>query len=130
MSDQHHAPAALPPVPIVQKAGWSPEPVWTGAENFASTGIASPDRPARSESLCRLSYPGPSKMYCVHSNSVPIRTHELPSLRNTSTLQDTKRTGAEIGLGENNPPLGFHTEGKVLYVCSSRNCYRPATFSS
>jgi hypothetical protein len=30
-----------------------------GAENLAPTGIQSPDRPARSESLYRLSYPGP-----------------------------------------------------------------------
>jgi len=35
------------PVPIVQEAGWCPEPVWTGAENLAiPTGIQSPDRPA------------------------------------------------------------------------------------
>ena len=43
-------------VPIVQEAGWAPGPVWTGAENLASTGILSPDRPARSQSLYRLSY--------------------------------------------------------------------------
>ena len=24
------------PVPIVQEAGWAPEPVWTGAENLAT----------------------------------------------------------------------------------------------
>jgi hypothetical protein len=30
-----------------------------GAENLVSTGIRSPDRPARRESLYRLSYPGP-----------------------------------------------------------------------
>jgi len=36
------------PVPIVQKAGWAPGPVWTGAENLVPTGIRSPDRPARS----------------------------------------------------------------------------------
>ena len=46
------------PLPIVQEAGWAPGPVWTGAENLASTGIRSPDRPARSESPCRLNYPG------------------------------------------------------------------------
>ena len=34
-------------------------PVWPGAENLAFTGIRSPDRPARSGSLYRLSYPGP-----------------------------------------------------------------------
>ena len=43
------------PVPIVQEAGWAPEPVWTGAENLPSTGIRSPDRPARSQSH-RLRY--------------------------------------------------------------------------
>jgi hypothetical protein len=47
------------PVRIVQKAGWAPRPVWTAAENLAPTGIRFPDRPARSESLYRLSYPGP-----------------------------------------------------------------------
>ena len=34
--------------------------VWTSTENIAFTGIRSPDRPARSESLYRLSYPGPT----------------------------------------------------------------------
>ena len=40
---QHHAPAAFTlekdSVPIVQEAGWAPEPVWTGAENLVPTGI-------------------------------------------------------------------------------------------
>jgi len=49
------------PVPIVQESGWAPGPVWTGAENLASTGIRSPDRPAHSQSLYRLSYAGPHK---------------------------------------------------------------------
>ena len=31
----------------------------TDAKNLAATGIRSPDRPARSESLHPLSYPGP-----------------------------------------------------------------------
>ena len=44
------------PVPIVQEAGWVPGPVWTGAENLDPTGIRSPDRPARSQSLYQLSY--------------------------------------------------------------------------
>ena len=50
------------PVPIVQEAGWAPGPVWTGEENLAlPTGIRSPDRPARSQSLYLLSYPTHSK---------------------------------------------------------------------
>jgi hypothetical protein len=40
---QHHAPAAFTPgkdpVPIVQEAGWAPEPVWIGAENLAPPGF-------------------------------------------------------------------------------------------
>ena len=62
MGGQLHAPAAFTPgknpVPIVQEAGWSSEPVWTGAENLALSGIRSPDLPALSESLYRLSHPG------------------------------------------------------------------------
>jgi hypothetical protein len=60
-------PAALyhrkKPVPIVQEAVWATETVWTGVENIAPTGIRSPDRPACSQSLYRLSYPGPSHIY-------------------------------------------------------------------
>ena len=51
-------PPGKEPVPTVQEAGWAPGPVWTGAENLAPTGIRSPDRPALSESLYRLSYRG------------------------------------------------------------------------
>jgi hypothetical protein len=44
------------PLPIAQEAGWAPGPVWTGAENLASTWIRSPDRPAHSQSLYWLCY--------------------------------------------------------------------------
>ena len=44
------------PVPIVQEAGWDPGPVWTGGKS-RPIGIGSPDRPARSQSLYRLSCP-------------------------------------------------------------------------
>jgi hypothetical protein len=55
---QRHAPAALPPGKSSGwEAGWAPGLVWTGAENLASTGIRSPNRLTRSESLYRLSYP-------------------------------------------------------------------------
>jgi hypothetical protein len=60
---QHHDSTAVPweidPVPIVQESEWAPGQVWTGAENLASSRIRSQDRPARSESLYRLSYSGP-----------------------------------------------------------------------
>jgi hypothetical protein len=44
--------------------GWvGPSDGWTDAENLAPTGIQPPDRPARSESLYRLSYRSPPKQY-------------------------------------------------------------------
>ena len=46
------------PVPIVEEAGWATGPVWKGAENLAPTEVRTPDHPARSESLYRLSYSG------------------------------------------------------------------------
>jgi hypothetical protein len=51
VSGQRHDPAALlppgkgPPVPIVQEAGWAPEPVWTQRiedKSFAPTGDRTP----------------------------------------------------------------------------------------
>jgi len=70
---QPHAPAASiagkDPVPIVQEAGWAPEPVWAGAENLVPTGIRSLDRPARSQSLYRLPYPA----HLSYSNCVKMR---------------------------------------------------------
>ena len=38
---------------------WAPGPVWTGAEILVTTGIRTPDRHTRSQSLCQLGCPGP-----------------------------------------------------------------------
>ena len=51
------------PVPFAKEAAWAAGQVWTGEENLAFTGIRSPNRPARSESLYRLSYSGPLKKH-------------------------------------------------------------------
>ena len=62
VGDQRHTPAALPwerPGAHYIGAGWASGPDWTDTENLAPTGIRSPDRTARSESLYRLSYHGP-----------------------------------------------------------------------
>jgi len=54
-------------VPIVQEAGWTLGPVWTGAENLAPAGIRSPDRPERSQSryLTELSRPSDALLNCL-----------------------------------------------------------------
>ena len=44
------------PVPILQEAGWAPGPVWTRGKSRPHRD-SMPDRPARSQSLYRLSYP-------------------------------------------------------------------------
>jgi len=82
MGGQRHAPAAIPPgktpVSIVKKAGWAPGTVWTDAENLAPTGIRSPDRPIRSESLYRMRYPG-------HTATEDIwKLHQYDSARSAS----------------------------------------------
>ena len=43
-------------VPILQEAGWAPGPVWTGGKSLPHRDSI-PDRPGRSQSLYRLSYP-------------------------------------------------------------------------
>jgi hypothetical protein len=50
------APGKGPPVPIVQEAGWAPEPVWTQARGKILSPLPgieprSPVRPARSQTL-------------------------------------------------------------------------------
>jgi hypothetical protein len=75
------------PVPIAQETVWAPGPVWTSAENLVPTGIRSPDRPTRSQSLYRLCYPaykkygallkwnrqGKSELFRVKSVPVTVR---------------------------------------------------------
>jgi hypothetical protein len=47
------------PVPIVQEAGWVPEPVWTGAENLSPTRTRSLDLPSRSSVAIPTELPVP-----------------------------------------------------------------------
>ena len=61
-------PTGKEPIPILQEAGWAPGPVWTGGKSRPHRDSI-PDRPGRSQSLYRLSYPAhiytewPQKMY-------------------------------------------------------------------
>jgi len=67
VGSQRHAPAALPPG---KRPGTHCIGGWVGpragpdgrGKSRPSTGIRSPDRPARSQSLYRLSYPGPKNL--------------------------------------------------------------------
>jgi hypothetical protein len=88
VSGQQHAPTALYPrenlVPIVQEAGWEPGPVRT-AENIAPPGFDPLDRPARSQSLYRLSYL--AHQHSTVFNPIYINMQSFCSLLHTSGLK-------------------------------------------
>ena len=67
---------------IIQEVVWAPGPSWTGAENVTPTGIRTPDPPARSKSLYRLSYRGPLMYMCVYKlwiNAFRYCANSLPT---------------------------------------------------
>jgi len=64
------------PVPILQEAGWAPGPVWTGG-NSRPHRDSIPDRPDRSQSLYRLSYPAFSNRSSSINIIVSIITSSL-----------------------------------------------------
>ena len=57
-----HFTAGKDQVPTLQEAGWAPGPVWTGGNSRPNRDSIS-DRPARSQSLYRLSYPAHVILY-------------------------------------------------------------------
>jgi hypothetical protein len=65
------------PASSVQEAGWAPGPVWTGAENLASTGIRSPDRPARKPVAIPSELPGPHVLFMACGNSAVLIRHYI-----------------------------------------------------
>jgi hypothetical protein len=83
------------PVPFAQEAGWAPGLVWTCAKNLALTGIRSPDLPARSQSLYRLSYP-------THVMPVKYISWKCVSLSQVGVIApriQTEWSGVRISLG-------------------------------
>jgi len=56
------------PVTIAQEAGWAPGPVWTGAENFAPTGIRSRTFQPRSSVAIPTELPGPHAVQVLALN--------------------------------------------------------------
>ena len=65
MGGQRQAPAALPSERPCAHCigGWADRRTGLDGCGMSPTGIRSPDRPARSESLYRLSYPGSHPQY-------------------------------------------------------------------
>ena len=81
------------PVSIVLETGWAPGPVWTGAENLTPTGIRSLDRPARSQSLYRLSYPAHNNNNALYKLPFGLHARHISQLSCsdiTRTIYDTE----------------------------------------
>jgi hypothetical protein len=74
-------PCERDPVSIVHEAKLAPGAFWTVAKKLAPTGIRSPDRPHRSESLYRLSYPWVSSVHkCArYTRKIHVKHHILIS---------------------------------------------------
>ena len=96
------------PVPIVLEAGWDPGPVWRGAENLASTGIRSPDRPACRESLHRLKQPGPRTMRDLRRNG-GLRVKSCEVFRSVMVYDSVNTTDCRPAI-----PLDLHSTNWIL----------------
>ena len=112
------------PVPIVQEAGWAPGPVWTGAENLAPIGIRCRDRPARSQSLYRLSYPAhwkSSKYYIFWPVPMAARSKAYVCGRSLAKIVGSNPTGGHGCLSvvsvvccQKSRPRADHSSREVL----------------
>ena len=84
------------PVPIVQEAGRAPGPVWTGGKSRPHRDSI-PDRPARSQSLHRLSYRAHKQSSVFINNytrcSISLGTQQIMMKRSvlTETVQRVHR---------------------------------------
>jgi hypothetical protein len=101
------------PVPIVQEAGWAPEPIWRSAKNLAPTGIRSPDRPARSQSLYRLRYPA--------HDFRRVFTNTTISMCNVKTNMHLKKYGVKVWTVS----IRFRVEAKDKFLwISNKYCIK------
>jgi hypothetical protein len=108
VGDQHQAAASLPPgktrYPLCWRLGGSQERSGRIRKISPPTGILSPDGPARSESLYRLSYPGPQLTV-----NMLINFHSAEE-DSWLILGSQCCTGAEFSLSSSDYPLFLNYE--------------------
>jgi len=76
------------PVPILQEAGWAPGQVWTGGKSRPHRDSIL-DRPARSQSLYRLSYPAHNHgSRCLKYDAEWVRSRKMSTMRKTEHHTD------------------------------------------
>jgi len=89
-------------VAILQEAGWAPGPVWTGGKSRPHRDSI-PDRPARSQSLYRLSYQAHVKHlyeYIMHQTQQILMCYYLG--QHVSTLIELSSGPSKIQILINN----------------------------
>ena len=111
-------------IPILQEAGWTPGPVRTGAKSLATNGIRSPDRPARSESLCRPNYPVPEWKRREKKMNVSLHKHVFQHMP-----QMASKTTESIGLTDTfKKSFWRRTYPDKKWEHSSQNCISVVIF--
>jgi len=78
-------------VPILQEAGWAPGPVWTDGKYRHHRDLI-PDRPARSQSPYRLSYP-------AHTEVIYMNIFLLVVTDSTRKQTQKQMKGPQVGMG-------------------------------
>ena len=82
-----HFTTGKDPVPIVQEVGWVPGPIWTGGKSRPHRDSI-PNRPARSQSLYRLSFPAHPRKAYYHFKTICHMNFSFPSeIRHFHILQ-------------------------------------------
>jgi len=98
---QPHFTPGKDPVPNLQEAGWAPGPVWMGVKSRSHRDLI-PDRPARSQSLYRLSYPAHnSKEYDKEIYSTDGKLYENVFFKLTTNIMPSiliQRPRLEVAL--------------------------------
>ena len=116
------------PVPTVHETGWAPGPVWTGVESIATTGIRSPNHPARSSVAIPTELSWPITEYCIK----PVRVFRFTQRCRWGFLLDRDATLYRLP-PERNPRLflcehlktsRLHTQ-KIRLVLSDENLTPP-----
>jgi hypothetical protein len=99
-----------------QEAGWTPGPVWTGVENLAPTRIRSSDRPVRSESPHRQSYPGPRTALLGSKTNICCVTPDSLNWQYSSNIKGIKNH--EAGVTSTGKNVDIHVWKSTNKRCS------------
>ena len=121
-----HFTLGIDSVPILQEAGWAPGPVWTGGKSRPHRDSI-PDRPARSQSLYRLSYPeGTRKLQFPYYVTTAQDGGKVGSLKHRPLLHPGNTPGTHFCY-RLSPPEGHSAIGRITSMKISNDTIRNRT---